>query len=627
MKTKMKILLSLMSKYTCIISGLRAAIDMRRKLIPLFCILCSLLVVLAVCGTKPPAVREIKTFTYPAKDKDIYIYTLPSGSTPEVYDETAFATCLQGIYNRENGPVLYMINNAINRPDYWLEIFTTDPSVGWLRGRRQVYLETIEELYDLVKPFVKKAVIWDLDVDASFNVATTIAGVEDGVVLSPDYAEKILPMMGLDSADIIDLRGMFTGAVTGSKKNDAYRWAIEQYLAKGLNAKNILCVYHDPFLLRERGNMMYVQQRDWPVYRRAFVFDLSPWGDEQPPDDPDQTMGLDLETYRMILAEQLRQNEGKNMTEVAGFFNHWKYSHAFGGLGIKHDGVPTEWEVVHVISEFNSYQNTATEHTFNQSFHSQFPFEPLTQSRPPRRERLRNAVYINLYYGDYDSTWPLFHFMPDFWEDEKRGSLPLGWAINPNLIETYPDIITYYYKTAVKDMDVFTASASAAGYFNPSRIQEQYWDMVVEHNRHFYNLTDMTITPMILDFLHLSDSTLDRMTQFSPDGISAHIANLHSRRPTWQVDPRVHNGVVIDNIVSGNAEQMEHAAQWFAEHLLKDEVPGKPSFYHIRVTWKSPSWIYDVIAELRTLRPELDIRVVNPYEYYRLHKQHLEPQR
>ena len=81
-----------------------------------------------------------------------------------------------------------------------------------------------------------------------------------------------------------------------------------------------MCLFEDSFSTRARGDLGYVVTRDWAVKNRAFVFDLSPWGDEKPQDDPDQRLGLDLETYRMILEETLRHSAGQHMTELTGFF-------------------------------------------------------------------------------------------------------------------------------------------------------------------------------------------------------------------------------------------------------------------------------------------------------------------
>jgi len=432
----------------------------------------------------------------------------------------------------------------------------------------------------------------------------------------------------VDAKDIIDLRGKFTGKVSGSKKNDAYLWAIENYLAKGLCSKYFLCLYMDSFKQREDGNICYVVNRDWSVYNRAFVYDLSPWGDEAPFDDPNQPLGTDLKTYKTMLAEQLKQTKGESMTEVAGFFNFFKYSNHGNSIGhnSKHEPVPTEWETVYVISPYNCYQNTAVEFTFNQSLHSQYPFKPLKQSRPVKKPELKNSCYIGILMADYDSAYPLYGFLPKHWDDPNRGKMPLAWGINPNLIESYPDIISYFYNTAVKDNDVFTADASAAGYFNPSRIQDQYWEMVVKHNQYFYDLTDMTVTPMVLDWRPLSEKLLDQMTKFSSDGLASIIIDFHSTEPIILDTPKIHSGVMIDELLNHIADccPVDEAVKRLVGAVLIKDTPDQPSFHYIRVVWMSPTYIIELIDGLKKARPDLDIQLVNTYDYFRLHKQYLE---
>ena len=48
--------------------------------------------------------------------------------------------------------------------------------------------------------------------------------------------------------------------------------------------------------------------------------------------------------------------------------------------------------------------------------------------------------------ADYDSATPLYQFLPNHWDDPNRGKIPLAWGINPNLIETYPDVVSYLYR-------------------------------------------------------------------------------------------------------------------------------------------------------------------------------------
>ena len=160
--------------------------------------------------------------------KPLYTYTLAQDGTPASYDEAMAVACLQGIINRTS-PELYVLSRKNTRPQFWLDLLAKDGR--WLQGRERKPQPDLSALVKLAGKRLKGAIIWDPAVPASANVATTIAGVHDAVVLSPELADRYLAKWRLPV--LKDLRGKFTGAETGSKKNDAYRWALREYLAKG----------------------------------------------------------------------------------------------------------------------------------------------------------------------------------------------------------------------------------------------------------------------------------------------------------------------------------------------------------------------------------------------------------
>ena len=546
----------------------------------------------------------------------LYTFTLSQNGTVESYDEAMAVSCLQGIINRSS-PVLYVLSGKNIRPAYWLKIFTGDGK--WLNKRRVKSVPDIDALFALAEGKVRGAVIWDPAVPASMNVANTLAGIEDAIVFSPEYAEKYLKKWNLKV--IKDFRGMFTGKETGSRKNDAYRWAIREYLSKGLCSNHLLCLYEDPYSTRTKGEVGYVITRDWAIKNRSFVFDLSPWGDETPGDDPDQKPGTDLGTYKMILQEMLKQTGGKQMTEMAGFFSFSKYSNVAGHKSA-HDPVPTEWETVYLISPYNCYQNTVASSCFNQSFHSQATIGQLKQHRPQITQPLENKTYICILMADYDSATPLYEFMPKHWSDSLRGTIPLLWGINPNLVETFPDIIKYLYSTQSEN-DYFGADASAAGYMNPNRISKEYLPLFIEHNKKFYNQLDMTLSPMVLDWDEPTADVKDSFREFSPDGYATIIMDLHNKGGKSPV-PHVWKGMpVMELINSGcNFSSVDQESDAISASIPL-QSPDKPGFFFFRIVWTSPGRIIETIELLKKKRPELDIKVVDPYNFFGLFKKYL----
>ena len=572
----------------------------------------------AISGT---VIGLMRPFSYAESannpNKRVVVYTLSQKKTIESYDESMVVACLQGIINRKS-PIVYVVSTADKWPGHWLEIFSSEGR--WLHGRQTQSLADLDALFALTKGKVKGAVIWDSTVPASINVATTIAGVEDGIVLSPEYAEKYLDRWKLPV--LKDLRGMFTGKETGSTKNDAYRWAVREYLSKGLCSGHLLCLYEDSFSTRASGNAGYVVTRDWAVKNRSFVYDLSPWGDEKPADDPDQPLGTDLATYHIILSEILKQTAGREMTEVAGFFAFSKYSNVPDHKST-HDPVPTEWETVYVISPYNCYQNTVASSCFNQSFHSQAPSTPLKQHRPKVMQKLENKTYICILMADYDSTTPLYAFLPKHWSDKRRGTMPFLWGLNPNLVETYPDIIEYFYNTASEN-DYFAADASAAGYMNPNRVKEEYLPLFIKHNKKFYEQLDMTISPMVLDWDEPSAIVKDAFTQFSPDGLATIVLDMHNNGGK-NPEPHVWKGMPVMELINvvDKISTVERAANAMSNSM--PVKPGdKPAFHFFRVVWTDPGQVIDSIELLKKKRPELNIEVADPYNFFNMFKEYYE---
>ena len=542
---------------------------------------------------------------------EIFLYTLQEDGTAASYDEAMLAASLQGLVNR-TGPSVYVVSKTNKRPAYWLNIFSSKGR--WLDNRQIIALSDMDAFFKLASASVKGAVIWDTLVPATLNVATTIAGVEDGIVLSPESASRYLKKWDLKI--IRDLRGMFTGSETGSSKNDAYRWAVKEYLGKGLCSGHLLCSYEDPYYTRSKGDAGYVVTRDWAIKNRSFVFDLSPWGDEIPKDDPLQKPGTDLETYKMILGEVLKQNKGKQMTELAGFFSFPKYSN-IPGYKSRHEPVPTEWETVYLISPYNCYQNTVASSCYNQSFHSQAPVGPLKQHRPATSSMTEDKTYICILMADYDSSTPLYDFMPVHWSDSLRGTIPLLWGINPNLTETYPDIIEYLYSTQSGN-DYFGADASAAGYMNPNRIEKQYLPLFIDHNTKFYKQLDITLSPMVLDWDEPTADVKDAFTQFSPDGFATIVLDMHDnggKAPS----PHVWKGMPVMELINSacNFSSADQESDAMSGSIPK-KTKGKTGFYIFRIVWTSPSSVIETIDLLKKKRPELDIELADPYNFFRM---------
>ena len=124
-----------------------------------------------------------------------------------------FAT-LQGIVNRER-PRIYLLEDREEGKYTWLD----DLDVPY---------EVYEDYMGLIEKYshdINGMIIYDPEISDSINVATTMAGVEDAIVVSPDLSEQ-LSEDPYEIETIEDLRGKFTD------KMDAYEWQLENLWEK-----------------------------------------------------------------------------------------------------------------------------------------------------------------------------------------------------------------------------------------------------------------------------------------------------------------------------------------------------------------------------------------------------------
>jgi sugar lactone lactonase YvrE len=550
------------------------------------------------------------------------------------YDLAVLVATLQGIVNRQ-GPRLY-VYHATGVDDYWLETFRQPGE--WLERYTLVPIPDLDALLRTFRDDLRGLVVWDDAVPATLNVATTAAGVEDAAVLRRgselfDTVSRVLPV-------VLDLSGRFR------TKEEAYRWAMEEYLKSGRANPLLLAYIEDgwPAVLlqqgKEPGGVATALARDYLVQHRAFVFDLSPWPDEAPVDEPDQPLGRDRAVLEDIFSEA-RGRAGDEMIALWGFVPWWdKYSNA-GSSGGKHQPVEGEWEMAWLASSYGAYFTGVLGDVFgldmaNASLHSQAPF-PSAFPRPagPTPDELRARgllegdrvaakTYLLYYMGDYDFAQPLYTLMPEFWEDARRGELPLAWGINPQHIEILPDILHYLLRTRSAN-DSFVAADSGAGYLNPEALPEALRPSWKKHNERYFRRTGLSITGFFLNGkgAEAPDEVVDLYRTFSADGITVNWHHLVGAWPRLQGNTPLtafpHYGMSHEDSLEAWIEQVDRAYEQYRE----DHGNGGPVFLAFRCVFVSPSFLHDLTAELRRLHPERDYQVVDAYTFFYLMRHEL----
>lgn len=217
------------------------------------------------------------------------------------WDDTHAVATLQGIVNRKY-PRLYIFlvkNAGIDIDRYWWNKYRQQGE--WLYGRDTVLYKDVVSLISAYKNDIRGAVVYDPKVAATSNVASSVAGAEDLIAIRFDtssgslYSRVIvngphLPvkvwLVNKDGSSLFTGSGIIPGTrrpSTGSAKNDAYSWFLENYIRKGKCNTQYAAYYIDQQWMDNPGaanrNHHTLSNHDFFVSRKGFFFDLSPWGE------------------------------------------------------------------------------------------------------------------------------------------------------------------------------------------------------------------------------------------------------------------------------------------------------------------------------------------------------------
>lgn len=533
-----------------------------RSILPLLLILPGLL------SANPARSAEPKTlYTY---DLTYALKPAPSdtGWPAKTWDQMHFVSSVQGIVNRK-APRLYVFlvgdgtaDGATDR--HWLDHLRR-PGEWWADYR----LQALPDLDGLVKQFrsdIKGLVVYDGEVASTSNVASTAAGVEDLACVrydrSPDSLYHRLAidpkgprlpvrlrLVNRDGTSMFTGKGLIPGSKTpstGSAKCDAYIWAKERYLDMGRCNPAKMGYYLDAYWIKHPGGYVpnnTLSNHDYFIANKGFLFDLSPWDDEAPVDDPNQPIGTDTATLKAILLSAYTRLKGESMIHVGGFLPWgWKYTN-YGSAGSKHDGVLGEWRYAEILSCFNAYMDAdalgysalANASAFQHyRLKNRYPLKSPTVADLKAKGyitadgKVAPKRYVTLYAGDYDSAAWLYQRLPSTWDDPARGQVPIAWGFNPNLAERFPVGMAYTRATATPN-DFFVTGDSGAGYLNPHLLMEPRkhsglpsgLDAWSKHCEKWYKQWGLSITGFIIegDATKTPDAVKEAYKRFSPAGL------------------------------------------------------------------------------------------------------------
>jgi putative glycoside hydrolase with GxGYxYP motif/GxGYxY motif-containing protein len=402
---------------------------------------------------------------------------LPAFQTPEhltIYD-------LRGASNVVKLCAATMAG-IINRPMPRVYQIITDEDAFWLKellgGIPQENSPTSGDgvLEGMLIPFrssVQGMIIYDPNFIDSINIATTMAGQTDCIVVSPDQAAALQQPYNLPVHT--DLRNQHW-----SSRSGAYDWARQNLLA-GASSHAVAGL-----------NPNTAELRSFLVANRILVYWLDSSSAEQ---------SLIEQIYKAFAAEAVHlgwfidEPSGVKLTSNAA-------------LPVLATDLSTNLEV------WASVPNTTS----------------IAQSNPigPVGSIDSSRVYLSFTISDGDNLQYIQRHMLQLWQDAARGSFPLGWTISPVLAQAAPEMAAYYARTATAN-DELLAGPSGAGYMYPSQWPQQQLSSFLQRTEQMMksmNLTtlevldisdDGTNEPSLFDVLRQAVSSLVSLT--SPGSI------------------------------------------------------------------------------------------------------------
>jgi hypothetical protein len=543
------------------------------------------------------------------KTGPLFTLRLRPAETPLDYDLNLLATTAQGLINRDGPRVL--VENPISEARskdvlgtwHWLERLRQPGR--WLAEREVVELGGVEDL--LLRFEIPGVVVFDPKVPASSNAAVSFAALEGMAVTGPDGLSWLAERQ-LVPHRVHDMRGFF------ESKTQPHRWIIEKCIA-GRADLRLMSYVMDSWRRHAGGGSdgMDVEGMDLVIAERGIAFDLCPFATEEPVDDPEQPLGLDREVWDALFTAATAACTGDDPLEVTGFpFWKHKYSnhHEAGG---HHRPVEAEWEAVWQISRFGAYLNPLI--APNMSFHRWAETPTITQPDPGPLPPLENKTYVCLHLGDFDGGYGVYRRLPRLWSDPRRGELPMGWGINPNLATQYPDLIAEIHATRTPN-DHLHADAGAAGYANPNRMAPEALERWARFCEKWYRQLDYTLSPMVLDQQPPTPAVLDAFAKFSPDGAAWLLENRQGEEVS-PVTPQLWNGMPVAPLHDLSYAHRDGDFVGLMLSHTENDSPDQPAFHIFRFEWKTPGFVYDTFREAQG-RAQREWVAVHPLHWFRL---------
>ncbi len=418
--------------------------------------------------------------------------------------EKALLVSLQGLANR-SAPQLYIVHP----PQFQWEI--TGPLYEFYQRKHGVKfteLASADAALAQFKSCARGYVVWDPAVAASLNVAFTLAGLEDALVVTAAQI-PLVERHGLKPID--DLRGRYTGKTDAAIYQDAYN----RYWARCAKDRIMLMGGH-------AGAVRMPAMADWGVREKMFFHDLSA--------NPQHAEELALN--RRLLG---------GLTP-GGYVFGW---HSYGK--------DTEEQHTTLLSTYG-LRMEGLHNLPNLSFNCQFTFTPgfkfVNNHQVARDARLTAEPKVYLAFVQSDSIGI------GVWTKPGRGQLPFAWQVTMNWTEFSPAALEYFHESAPPN-DYFIGGLSGPGYMYPNHIpaarfpglMAQAGELMARLDEHVMEIMDNSAADGNLGNTDLTKETVDRYYRAFPQVIGfingygpARTRDLRGTQPLisydYYIDPR-----------------------------------------------------------------------------------------
>jgi hypothetical protein len=445
-------------------------------------------------------------------------------------DDQLLFSSLQGI-TAQKQPRIYLIRDR-KADQFWLD---------WMIKKGYVE-KTVRvnpwELPQLFKSEINGAVVPDPDLPASINIATMLSGVYQLLICTPEKAQNL----GLKVR--FDLRGRW------HSNQEAYEWAFER-LGPKLNRQIVCCLYPTA-----AGHWV----RDYLVQQRIFTF----WINDDSEKDAMRVLLKKWPANIPVIGFWSAGDQAPGISEYGGL--------VFGGE----------------ISKFTVVYDWAT----NTSVHSGIQIRALRQKHSPKLKLDRSKVYVVVHQMDSgDAPWYWERAQLTNWQDNARGTFPMGWCVGPATLDLLPDVLQWYYEHATAN-DYFYCAMSGAGYLIPQHYADTAWKEYMDLTAEYMKRLDLDMVGLHMDSwgaeVQYDDSTFFKRYV---DGIPGLKGILSDFGRMESLDPK------RANHLAGGVPVFHTRNRWLiegdpAEYLAKqirDATPGdRPAFLSIMAL----SWTY-----------------------------------